>query len=55
MDDFEPIIWRDQVVRVKRDPLQIWVAERVRELARRESCQQGRDAADPRCILSPNV
>jgi hypothetical protein len=42
-------------VLVKIDPLQIWDAERVRELAQRESCLQARDAVDPRCIPSPSV
>src|SRR5262245_34315000 len=40
-------------VLVKRDPLQIWMAERVRELFQPASFPGVRDEADLRCIRSP--
>jgi Transposase zinc-binding domain/Putative transposase len=45
--------WLRPLFRVKIDPLQFWMVWRVRELVQRDSCQQVRDAAVPRCILSP--
>jgi hypothetical protein len=42
-------------VLVKRDPLQVWMAERVRELAQQEFSLRVQDGVDSRCIRFPTV
>ena len=42
-------------VLVKRDPLQVRIAERVRELAQQEFFLPARDAVAARCIRFPNA
>jgi len=45
----------DPRVLVKRDPLQVWMAERVRELAQQEFSLRAQDVVGSRCILFPTV
>jgi hypothetical protein len=50
-----PLWSEDECVLVKRDPLQVWMAERVRELAQQEFSLRVQDAVGSRCILFPTV